>query len=693
MIPPQVRHVKDALVREFTDHINLDDIANRPQQEQEQAFLSRALAALALRDLTGLDAAHAAAGVIDGQDDHGIDAVAVSEGGSHLWLVQAKWSDKGKAALDQGSALKLRDGLDHILSGRYSKFNARFQALAERVDGVIDNAQCRITLVLALCGKSTLDRHAQEVLDKACDDLNIDVPMLDYAVVGLSEFHRMVRLGIAERKANLNVLLENFSHIQEPYRAYYGTIPVAQVAEWYSQHGTRLFSQNIRDSLGLTEVNRSLVQTLVTEPEHFWYFNNGITVLCDSVQRSARNATTIGGPVELQLSGASVVNGAQTVASIHSGMRQAPDTAGAARVWVRLISLENCPNGFATDVTRATNTQNRVEGQDFAALDETQARLRDDFVLSLGKSYVVKRGEEKPAADAGCSISEAAVALACAHRNPEMSVRVKQDRLWEGDTLASVFGHNPNAYRVWRCVLISREVRKSLATLQKDHEGRAVAIATHGDLMVAHAVFRQLGPEQFDDPACDWDSVVTRVPQLTATALDWLIHHVDAQFGPTSYPVAVFKNAAKCRQLADAVLKDVAAGHSVPELPPEYRPVAPETTTRATPAVKVLVEAKRIADGTTLEFRPVTGPERKALAHWLAEDPRRGRANWVNNSNRPLLWTADGRRYSPSRLVAVMLEQARGYPPTAVQGTSRWFVPGEGSLVEIADRVRREEAS
>ncbi|MFE3159893.1 AIPR family protein [Streptomyces sp. NPDC059221] len=62
-----------------------------------------------------------------------------------------------------------------------------------------------------------------------------------------------------------------------------------------------------------------------------------------------------------------------------------------ARVWVRFISLGGCPPDFATDVTRATNTQNSVESRDFVALDQQQERIRRDMLLSLHLSSAFHR--------------------------------------------------------------------------------------------------------------------------------------------------------------------------------------------------------------------------------------------------------------------------------------------------------------
>jgi hypothetical protein len=76
---------------------------------------------------------------------------------------------------------------------------------------------------------------------------------------------------------------------------------------------------------------------------------------------------------------------------------------------------------------------------------------------------------------------------------------------------------------------------------------------------------------------------------------------------------------------------------------------------------------------------------------WLAEDPERARATWVNERDLPLLWAADNKRYSPSGLVKHMLSLATGQVQRTQQGTTRWFVPEHGSLADIASEGRHED--
>ena len=56
----------------------------------------------------------------------------------------------------------------------------------------------------------------------------------------------------------------------------------------YEAAGIRLFARNVRGFLGKsTQVNRGMQETLSEEPWNFWYYNNGITMMCDHAERKS----------------------------------------------------------------------------------------------------------------------------------------------------------------------------------------------------------------------------------------------------------------------------------------------------------------------------------------------------------------------------------------------------------------------
>lgn len=693
-MPIQVQHVATHLHRAFDSLIDMSDMVGRADHEYEHKFLSRALTAMALQDLTGCDPAEAAAGVIDAGADNGIDGVAVDLPQRRLWLVQTKWSDKGRAGLSQAAVALLRQGIEFLQDGYFNEFNDRFQKHASSVAEVTSLPGVKVIIVVALLGEAHLSEVVDRDLNQLVGRLNELEPLAERVVLGFSDFYRIVREGNSSSKADLTVTLEHWGYVDDPYRAFYGTVSVSAVAEWYAEYRDRLFDQNIRRSLGLTEVNHRLRTTLAKQPGHFWYFNNGITILCETLQKSSQGSSPSFGT--FIMTGVNVVNGAQTVKAIHDAVAQDPDCTESGRVWVRLISLENCPSGFGGEVTTATNTQNRVEARDFVAIDERQRDLRTDFLLSLQKTYVIQRGEAEPPSDSGCTVVEAAYALACAHTDPSFAARANASDtvLWEtgpNGTYDALFGQKPNAFRVWRCVQALRIVQGQLQAERDEREGRAARVAECADLLTTHIVLHHLDLKDVELPSRNWDSALERVPALASVVLDWLIHFIDERYGETSFVPPTFRDQAHCAELARLVTAALDSDVDAPELPSAYRPAAPQARgPRAVNAVTVLVNAGYIPDGTMLEFRAQGPTEARALEAWLGEDPQRSRATWVNNRAKPLLWAADGRRYSPSGLTKDMLRQA-GHRTKAVQGTSRWFIAGQGSLVDIADHLRQED--
>lgn len=680
-----VRHVRDALDRDFRDLIDLSDIAHRPEVEREQSFYSRALAALAAQHASGCDPLQAAEGVVDGFNDGGIDCVVAYPASAQLWLIQSKWSDIGRAGFGEDAANKLRDALDHILNSRFDRFNSRFQRVAAEIDKAISRPDIKITLVAAVLGATKIAPSVESILRRIERDANSPQQMVDWTVLGLAEFHNIVRNGFRPPTIDLDVLLESAGFSLAPYLAYQGVVSAEEIARWHHQGSDALFERNIRKALGVTKVNAGIVETLLTRPDHFLYFNNGITVLCDSIQRSARGGMTVGAPIQLRLKGANVVNGAQTVASISEAVRRDEKQAATAKVWVRLISLEDGPDGLANEITVRTNTQNSVDASDFVALDATQPRLHDEFAMSLGLSYVTKRGDTPPDRNKGCTLWEAAGALACADPDVETITRAKQSRdsLFETGPKSiypRLFNDSINVYRVWRAVLTLRAVQDALVSLGGELDGRGAQIARHGDLAVAHLVFQRLNPKDMANPDIRWeDTTLVTIPGLTQRALHWLIAAVDEHL-PSAYPQTIFKTEDRVRTLAETALRNLATDDDAPQPPQKYR---------KTSGIDIIVNRGLIADGTTLEFRP-TASQRRVLASWLKADETRARASWVNDRALPLVWAYDGKQYSPTELTKHLFAQVTEKMPARVNGHDRWFVAERGSLADIAAQARTD---
>ncbi|MGV4928270.1 AIPR family protein (plasmid) [Streptomyces sp. BHT-5-2] len=700
-IPDQVRQVAKALDRTYPDLIDISDYANRPDWQRSDIFRTRALAAHAVRIVTDWSAQDAALTVIDGGQDQGIDALAVDRESKCVYLVQSKWSEKGQATAKLDVVHKLFAGLSLIDSEEFGQFNPRGRALAEQAKKLMGEEGVTVVLVFALMGAEPLSSELRQALDNGAREFNHLGEIVDHRVILASELHAKVRDDIADKPLDLKASLTPWFSLNDPYESYEGVVPAEEVAEW-AKAGNSLFARNIRNPLGLTSINNELVATLNEEPAHFWYFNNGITILCDSVEKTyhSRKAPW-SGPLTLKIHGASVVNGAQTVRAIADAVTDEDSGAYAAQVNVRVI-VTGDDTEFAGHTTRATNRQNSVGARDLVALDPVQAALIEEMQAEFGLEYSVRRGELDPMEEAGCSVVEAACALACAHPGSQYAARIADnlDVLWERGSQGmyeALFRPQPSVFLLWNAVRVLRAVRTGLKELRKEYSGRAAAVIDHGTYLIAHLVFRQLRDADgaIEEPPAPkagrtWaDNALAEVPSLLRRVVPALIMSMDA-VGERSRIQYLCADAASVRELVTDVLDTLAGGPiTVTSLPDKYlsRPVQPRKRRRPN-AVHVLVDQGAIPDGTLLTLHTYLAPEKEALKPWLAANERRTRATWVNHRTKPILWSADGNQYSPSGLIARMWELAEWEErPVSNQGTARWLTPDGETLADLAWRL------
>lgn len=553
----QLRHLKNTLNRLFKDQIDLSDLAARPSDQQTNAFLSRALAAYAVHHLAEIDAKVVAASVTDGFDDNGIDLVHYDEPANNLWIVQSKVFAAGSGSPDLGDVKKFTGGVRDLINGKFDRFNAKLRAREEEIQRALDDTQIQIVLVLAWTGSAISD-HARRDIDDLLEELNTATEVADFKALSLTELHRAVAGLAQDDSISFDLTLREWGHVSEPYRVYYGTASCKELGHIWATYENRLFHKNIRKFLSDTLVNAAIQETLKDRPADFFYFNNGITILARSVDKTIAGGNTRSFGV-VRCEGAHVVNGAQTVGSIGRLYRAQADSLESASVFVRVISLENCPESYATDLTRATNTQNRVDKRDFVSLDPLQERLRTELFLD-GKQYVYKTGEAPPKApEDGCTLQDATVALACASGDIQFVVWSKKEigRLWDDTTqppYTKLFSPTLTGGSLWGCVSIYRTVdgvlREKAAGLRACQRR---SIAMYGNNFVAHLVWRLLVRTYGSRVPMQDNRALRSLSEQTFLATDLAI----TELYPEAVTGKIFYNQSKCREVQAWVLKSI----------------------------------------------------------------------------------------------------------------------------------------
>lgn len=403
----------------------------------------------------------AASGVVGGPGDKNVDAVLIDDRAKTVFVVQAKYRRAlGQKAENRSDLLGFADVAHRLCDPVESSFKQYVSDMDELTAQHIIDARKRIRgqdyrlrLFFVTLGrvsptvvKDTRDTvrrvkcdSAIEILDgKRCmvilrdylDGVAPPIPMLDLEM----EATPGVRVnGIANR-------FDQGAGIESWVFSMRGDA----VGSLYEQAGVRLFARNVRGFLGQsTAVNDGMVKTLASEPERFFYYNNGVTIICDSAEKKSSKGRDI-----LQVSNPQVINGQQTTRNLAAERKNA--ARGSVLVKVICVPRDERADGYDDLVSRivaGTNWQNAIKPSDLMSNDRRQIEL-ERALRKLDYLYLRKRqskGEARKHAGGKCKCvvtkEEFAQAVAGAELDP-IVIRSGRERLFEESYYDQIF---PNA--------------------------------------------------------------------------------------------------------------------------------------------------------------------------------------------------------------------------------------------------------
>lgn len=147
---------------------------------------------------------------------------------------------------------------------------------------------------------------------------------------------------------------------------------------------------NVRGYLGDTTYNTNIVRTLQKEPEKFFLYNNGITIVADQIESSIQNLDK---QLKIVLSNYQIVNGGQTLRSIYKFKEENRDNLENlvhANVLVRIFKTGN-ERSLINKIAEYTNSQNAISPIDLKSVDGIQLDLERNL-YEHGIHYIRKNG-------------------------------------------------------------------------------------------------------------------------------------------------------------------------------------------------------------------------------------------------------------------------------------------------------------
>lgn len=550
-----MRRVNTRVQELFDSQIDMSDFPN----DTSNHFETRALAAIALMMMTGLEISQACSHITDGYHDLGIDALYLDEVQQKLFVIQSKWRSAGIGSVEQEEMSSFEQGIQRILEEDLNGANIKIQAKKVDIDKALTKIGYQIHSVFIHTGNQKANPYVMRPISSLMNRINDDVStILLFSEIYFKDVYDFLSKGQEQSSIDIDdVLLSNWGKITEPFTAYYGTVSAATVGKWYMDFGNLLLAKNIRFYKGNTEVNEGMRKVLAQTPEKFYYYNNGIKLLCQTIQRKAKDSTTNDMGL-FTLKGVSIVNGAQTAGTVGSVFAENPEQVGKAKLMIQIIDLSNIDPETAVQITRLSNTQNRIENKDFAALDPEQERLRKELAFAH-YSYLYKSGDNIIDPEKQISFDESMAALACLHNEMSYTVIAKSNvgALSEDITKTpykALINPSTNSFSLLNAVLHMREVERYLQEKKEQtSNNRERLVCIHANRFIEHFVLKKIAQEVgFNTMVMDKNCIRQSVMPLINTLVIQTTQFIDELF-PESYPANIFKNTTKCKALEEKI--------------------------------------------------------------------------------------------------------------------------------------------
>ena len=250
----------------------------------------------------------------DQGDDKKIDFLCIDDERQKIYVVQGYYTHKEKDNAPANKASDLNTAAAWLTTGDISKLPPRLQDVVKSARESIANGDVTgLELVYVHnCSESVPVEQELKTAKNYFQKAIGDAVNVSYKEIG----NQTVSTLYKEQNSNIKIL----ELVSCPFKpgftekhASWNSVILTVTGEWlrtiYYKYSEDLFSANYRGFLGLTKktINTGIKNTAEKNPENFWAYNNGITILTNKLDVKKD---------EIILHGMSIINGAQTTGSI-----------------------------------------------------------------------------------------------------------------------------------------------------------------------------------------------------------------------------------------------------------------------------------------------------------------------------------------------------------------------------------------
>ena len=293
----------------------------------------------------------------DGSNDKCMDFVEIDKTGQKIVIVQGFYSERNSDKAKSKKASDLMIAASWIAHGDSNAKTINDRARARSLDcrHALESEEIEAVELLYIHNlpESLNTQEELETCQRAASKLFGNGVLVTCKEFGLREIETLFNERFSQILVKNRIKIDGAwlgTQKSSEWTAHVYSVRGEWLRKVFKEYEERLFSANYRGFLGISrrkKINSAIRATASSQPEDFWVFNNGITLLTDALTKR--------GPTS-HLTGISIINGAQTTGSlghVHSEI-------DLSNVWV-MCRVVVCKNpDLVEEIVKYNNTQNKI---------------------------------------------------------------------------------------------------------------------------------------------------------------------------------------------------------------------------------------------------------------------------------------------------------------------------------------------
>lgn len=366
-----------------------------------ERFINNLIISMYQPDATSKNSSLLEISSVGGQNDMGIDGIAIKVNGVFVTttqeidsiidynhtisvefiFIQSKFKDK----TDSGEFAKFADGVyDFLCDAHYEPHNDKIESLITLKNYIFSDA------IMPTWKDAPIVRTFYVIFGEWNENVHIDakVKSLEEKIYKLNDYGKVSHKNYGasdintiydENQNNFNTVINVLGTLEfEEVSGISNSQAILCSAEEFSkllvtkegEIRKTLFTDNVRDYQGNTQINQNMLTTIENDPKLFLLLNNGITIVCNKLVSSNRKIT---------ITDPQIVNGCQTSNVIYAAYKANIDLKDVFLL-VKIIATEE--SRITNEIVRGTNSQNPVFSETFEITREFHKHL-EEFIDSI----------------------------------------------------------------------------------------------------------------------------------------------------------------------------------------------------------------------------------------------------------------------------------------------------------------------